>query len=65
MRIRSDVEIADSVWPAVERAIRGLPERPRGMDWHTEHMKEVFTGAIIRHTAYELSQAGVRIPDEC
>ena len=68
MRIRSDAEIAESVWPAVERAIRGEPPKTRGargMDWHTEYMKDLFTGAVIRHTAYELAQSGVRIPDEC
>lgn len=68
MRTRSDAEIAQSVWPAVERAIRSVlveQEGPRGMDWHTEHMKDRFTGAVIRHTAYELAQAGVRIPEVC
>lgn len=65
MRMRSDAEIAESVWPAVERAIRPAPIRARGMDWHTAHVTALFTGAIIRRRAFELTEAGARLPDEC
>jgi hypothetical protein len=65
MRTRDDERIAESVWPAVERAIRSRPPLGSGKDAQVTFMKERFTAAVIRHAAMELAEAGIRLPEEC
>ena len=57
--------VADRVWPAVERAIRGRPQVPAAEGLQAEHMNEQFKAAIIRQVALDLTMAGVRVPEEC
>jgi hypothetical protein len=56
---------SDSVWPAVERAIRGLPPTLGPGGFQAEQMREQFKAAIIRQVALELALAGVKVPGEC
>ena len=67
MSIKSnDARIADTVWPAVERAIRGRMPLPEPvLQIQVERMIEWFAGAVIWDVARELDRAGVRIPGEC
>ena len=62
----NDARIADSVWPAVERAIRRRPPRPDTLvQMQVDTMVDWFSGAIIWDVARELDRAGFRIPAEC
>lgn len=62
----NDARIADSVWPAVERAIRGLPPRPDTVvQLQVDRMLDWFSGAIIWDVARTLDRAGFRVPGEC
>jgi hypothetical protein len=61
-----DTRIADSVWPAVERAIRNRPRLPGPTaQLQVDRMTEWFTGEVIRAVAREMDRAGFRVPEEC
>ena len=62
----NDARIADTVWPAVERAIRNRMPRPEPVaQAQVDSMIEWFSGAIIWDVARELDRAGFRVPEEC
>jgi hypothetical protein len=62
----NDTRIADTVWPAVERAIRGHLRRPEPVvQMQVDQMVEWFSGAVIWDVARELDRAGFRVPGEC
>ena len=64
--MKTNAQMVDSVWPAVERAIRNrFPRHDRAMAVQVERMTEWFSGAVIRDVAQELDRAGVRVPDVC
>ncbi len=64
--MRKSADIADTVWPAVERAIRGrLPVPEVGLGVQPQRMVDWFAGAVIWDVARRLDAAGVRIPEEC
>jgi hypothetical protein len=66
MSIKANARLADSVWPAVERAIRGELARPEVvMGIQVDRVTEWFRGEVIRQVARELDRAGVRVPEEC
>ena len=61
----NDTRIADTVWPAVERAIRGHLRRPEPVvQMQVDRMVEWFSGAVIWDVARELDRAGFRVPGE-
>ena len=60
-----NTRVPDSVWPAVERAIRGRPPLSPVEGFQAEHMNEQFKAAVIRQVALELAMAGVKVPGEC
>jgi len=66
MSIKTNARLADSVWPAVERAIRGELARPEVVTGiQVDRVTEWFRGEVIRQVARELDRAGVRAPEEC
>jgi hypothetical protein len=66
MSAKTNAQVADSVWPAVERAIRNQLPRPElVMGVQVDRMTEWFAGEVIRQIARELDSAGVRVPDVC